>query len=311
MNKVNTNWLRIIIFVLCPLSLLLIPSCDPNAKWVTENVEIKLRIEQASAGFVTCEFTTNKEAYYLIAIEPARTGYNPMEHQKQFMSMALDSAYAAYLLWRNEQWRKDEFNVAPFASHSLQYGNEYYTFTGLKPDTEYWVYAFVVDPAAMKPAGHLVLENVQTAIYSDVQIQFEYRIKGRWDYTYPMDDHGKIEDRFPYLATTCDSLELVEAGQTPEVFFAYWYANLMTHPETANVLYGVKAVDNNGYNSRLSFEKGHTYYTTIAGFDGPFNHMVTYKFTWTGEDDQRYFREEDAVIVDGYDPEIMDPDSNG
>ena len=286
-------------------------SCDPDAKWVTEDVEIKIRIERASAGFAVCEFTTNKEAYYLIAIEEVRPGYNPMDHQKAFMSMALDSAYASYLLWRNELWQRDEFNVAPFASHSLQYGNEYYTFTGLKPDTEYWIYAFVVDPVAMKPVGPLVLKNVQTSLYSDIQVQFEYRVKGNWDYTYPMDDYGNIDNDFPYLAITCDSLELVEANQTPEVYFAYWYADQFAHPEEANILFGVKAVNNNGYSSRLAFQKGHTYYTTIAGFDGPINHMVTYKFTWTGENFQYYYTEDaDALIVDGYDEEIMLPNSN-
>ena len=119
-ERAKTNWIRLIILVLVPCSLLLTPSCDPEAKWETENVDITIRVECASAGFAVCEFTTSQEAYYLIAIEKIREGYNPMDHQKQFMSMALDSAYAAYLVWRNDLWQKDEFNVAPFASHSLQ-----------------------------------------------------------------------------------------------------------------------------------------------------------------------------------------------
>jgi len=92
------------------------------------------------------------------------------------------------------------------------------------------------------------------------------------------------------------------------VYFAQWYMDQLAHPQDANILYGVKAVDNNGYNSRLEFEEGHTYYTTIAGFDGPHNHMVTYKFTWTGKDYQRYFKEDyDALIIDNYDEETMNP----
>jgi len=287
---------------------ILLASCNPEAKWETQNVDITIRVESGSAGFVVCEFTTTKEAYYLIAIEQIREGYNPMDHQKQFMSMALDSAYAAYLVWRNDLWHEDEFNVAPFASHSLQYGNEYYTFTGLQPETKYWIYAFVVDPEAMKPAGRLFLDSIETSGFSDYMMQYEYRVKGTWDYTYPMDDYGLIENRFPYLAITCDSLELDSANQTPEVYFAQWYMDQLAHPQDANILYGVKAVDNNGYNSRLEFEEGHTYYTTIAGFDGPHNHMVTYKFTWTGKDYQRYFKEDyDALIIDNYDEETMNP----
>lgn len=299
---------------LLSLSLLvgvLFSSCNPDAKWETENVEITIRVERVSAGFAVCEFMTNKEAYYLIAIEEAQDDFDPMEHQKQFMNMALDSAYAEYLMWRNELWREDEFNVAPFASHALQYGNEYYTFTGLKTDTEYWIYAFVVDPNAMKPAGRLFMDNIHTSIYTDTEVMFEYRVKGTWDYTYPMDDYGLIDDEFPYLAITNDSLELAEIDQSPQDFYAYWYSDMLTYTDQANIIYGVKAVDNDGFNSHVQFLEGHTYYTTIAGFDGPHNHMVTYKFTWTGEDFQRYFREEDALIIDQYNEEIINSDANG
>ena len=52
-------------------------------------------------------------------------------------------------------------------------------------------------------------------------------------------------------------------------------------------------------NSSVEFEKGHTYYTYISGFDGAFNHHVIYKFKWDGEWTNYYFTEQDA-----------DPDSN-
>ena len=88
-NSIKTVWGRLIVLVLVPCSLLLCPSCDPNARWASENVGINMRVEAISAGFIICEFTTTQEAYYLIAIEEARPGYNPMEHQKSFMSSAL------------------------------------------------------------------------------------------------------------------------------------------------------------------------------------------------------------------------------
>ena len=83
------------------------------------------------------------------------------------------------------------------------------------------------------------------------------------------------------------------------MYFALWYADLLAYPEWANVLYGVKAVKNDGWNSSIAFEKGHTYYTYISGFDGGFNHHVIYKFKWDGEFTDYYFTEQDA-----------DPDSN-
>lgn len=291
---------RGVLSVLCMLYSVFFVSCDPNAKWSADNVEVTVRIENASTGFAVCEFTTTQEAYYLIAIEEARPGYNPMEHQKSFMSAALDSAYAAYLDWRNELWRKDEFNVAPFSSHSLQYGNGYYTFTGLKPNSKYWIYAFIVNPSTMQPAGQLAIDSIETILYSDIHMQYEYRIKGSWDYIYPMDDYGYIDNVYPYVAVTCDSLDVEKAGQTPVEYFKAWYANLDEHPEQADIIYGVKAVNHNGYSSREEFEEGHTYYTTIACFDGPYGQMLTYKFTWTGEDHEEYLREVDVFLMSEY-----------
>ena len=132
-----------------------------------------------------------------------------------------------------------------------------------------------------------------------MSIFFEYRVKGLWDYAYPMDGYGNICNIYPYVATTRDSLDIAESGDSPAMYFALWYADLLAYPEWANVLYGVKAVKNDGWNSSIAFEKGHTYYTYISGFDGGFNHHVIYKFKWDGESTDYYFTEQDA-----------DPDSN-
>ena len=65
-----------------------------------------MSVGRVSAGFAQCSFSTTKDAYYLISIEPVRAGYNPMDHQKQFMMLAW--AFSAYLLvnlaylWRKE-----------------------------------------------------------------------------------------------------------------------------------------------------------------------------------------------------------------
>ena len=274
---------------------MLLSSCDPEARWETKNVDIRMSLNNISAGFAECTFSTNKEAYYLIDCVPAREGEDPMKEQKQFMTLALDSAYAEYLAWRNDLLKESEFNIAPFASHALQYGDVDYIFTGLDADTHYWIFAFVVNPETMKPAGKLHLMDAYTTAGSTMTIQFEYRVKGYWDYIYPMNEYGNIVNRFPYVATTRDSLEIVESGDTPDMYFGFWYGLQLQYPQYVNVMYGVKAVENDGWDTYVLFEEGHTYYTYISGFDGSFNHHVIYKFTWTGEDFEQYFTEADAL----------------
>ena len=268
-------------------------SCNPEAKYETKDVEVFMTIDTVSAGFIECSFHTNKDAYYLIAIEAPWSDFNPEYNSKQFMTLALDSAYAEYLTWRNYLLRNKEFNVAPFASHSLHYGSVHHFFTGLEPNTDYWVYAFPVDPQTMKPIGALKLLNVKTTEQSVFNVHFDYRVKGTWDYVYPLNDKGEIYTRFPYIGETLDSLEIVSHGESPEIYFKLWAIDNFAHAPLADVYYGVKAFDNEGF---FGFEEGHTYYTCLCGFDGSFKQLTIYKFLWT-KDCEYYFVESDAANI--------------
>ena len=304
-KRAKTILTGLFILVFCPLSLLLTPSCNPEAKWETEDVTINMNVTTVSAGFIECSFSTSKEAYYLVSIAPVEEGVDPMAHQKQFMMLALDSANVEYLKWRNELLNQGEFNVAPFASHALQYGAVDYFYTGLLPNRDYWIYAFVVNPETMEPAGKLYLQQITTTKLSVMDIHFAYRIKGRWDYIYPMDTLGKIYNAFPYIATTRDSITLTEdslfSQEGAVLYFYFWCMERFTEPEKANVLYGVHAVENDGYQSSENWQEGHTYYTAICGFDGGFQQMTIYKFIWSGDSCNYYFRDTDpANIVDLY-----------
>ena len=284
-----------LLLILCSF---LLASCNTEAYYETKDVEVKMNITNVSSGFIECEYSTNKDAYYLIAIREPWEDFNPITHQKQFMQLALDSAYAEYLLWRNDLLHQQEFTIAPFSSHSLQYGKTSHFFTGLTPYTDYWVFAFPVDPETMRPAGKLVLENIKTSIASTVDVRFEYRVRGMWDYLYPVDTLGHINARYPYIAITKDSLELtteIAEWGTPLPFFYNWEEDMFDNPETADIFYGVKATE---HDDRLlttcTFEEGHTYYTGITGFDGLFKHMAVYKFTWH-KDCVYYFQDTDST----------------
>lgn len=285
MSKYNTLLLATVMVVLV--------GCETTPHYEVENVNISSHSQVISSGFIEHVFETDKDAYYLIGIEPAREGYDPGEpsNQKQFMTLELDSAYLEYLEWRSGLLKEGEFNVAGFASHALQYGETDYYFTGLKPNTDYWIYAFVVDPERMVHQGKLHVVTVRTNEQSTIDAHFEYRIKGEWDYIYPMDSKGHIQAHFPYLMVCMDSLDLREHFDSPSAFFNHYMNTFIRLPQYADLLYGVRTCKNNGYDNYIEFEEGHVYYTCIAGFDGMICHPTIYKFRWEGESTELYFKD--------------------
>ena len=123
----------------------------------------------------------------------------------------------------------------------------------------------------------------------------------RWDYIYPVDSLGDIYTRFPYVAATRDSADIAHSDDEAIDYFEDLYLNIMKNKLTENILYGVKASHNDGFDSDVNFEQGHTYYTAIAGWDGIIGQNVIYKFTWTGDNFDKYFRDADSIISDGED----------
>ncbi len=281
------------------LSIFVMGSCAlDEAKWVTEDVTISMNVGAVSAGFIECQFSTSKDAYYLIDCVPASSEYNPYDFQKQFMTLAVDSSYIKYLQWRYWLLESGESNVAPFASHSLQYGSVDKIFTNLVPDSAYWVFAFVVDPETLKPAGKLYLQTVHTSDSSIYDVHFDYRVRDVYDYIYPINDKdGSINYYFPYLAATRDSAWLADEYQkTPEEYFTDLFLLYSKYDLNEMVRYGVHVTKNDGYNSDEEFVIGHTYYTAIVSYDGFMGNNVIYKFTWTGESCDLYFTDEDNIV---------------
>ena len=290
------------ISVLCILYSVFFASCNPDAPWTTQDVTVRMHAKAVSAGYAEVSFSTDKDAYYFIDCVPVREGENPLDHPKQFMMLALDSAYTAYIEWRNWLLKSGEFNIAPFSSHMLQYGAVNHFFTNLKPETDYWVYAFVVDPQKQVPVGKLYLETITTPDHSIMDVHFDYRVRGQWDYIYPLNPDGKINNSYPYLAATRDSVYLAdEAQQSPEEYFSDLFDFLAEMNYVKDIRYGVQVVLNDGVDSDVLFELGHTYYTAIAGFDGVVGGGVIYKFTWLGEDYEAYFTNEDNIVTYGED----------
>ena len=288
MATLVSNIRRLLPIVLCAV----LAACNPNAVAYTEGVEITIDVEQVSAGFAQVRFSTNKEAFYLISIQPTREDIDPQKIAKTFMLLSLDSAYADYLYWRNKQLQQHIPFVADFPSHSLQYGNIKHFFTLLRPNTEYWVYAFVVDPITNKPAGKLFVETITTDSTSRIPVQFEYRIDGYWDYIYPKDSMGEIISTIPWVGETIDSVSIREGGwNSPGEYFFERFKHVY-HEDYERILYCIYAHENNGVSDGTSatyFKEGTTYYTAMAALDAPLkfplprNIYNIYRFTWIGE----------------------------
>ena len=288
MATLVSNIRRLLPIVLCAV----LAACNPNAVAYTEGVEITIDVEQVSAGFAQVRFSTNKEAFYLISIQPTREDIDPQKIAKTFMLLSLDSAYADYLYWRNKQLQQHIPFVADFPSHSLQYGNIKHFFTLLRPNTEYWVYAFVVDLITNKPAGKLFVETITTDSTSRIPVQFEYRIDGYWDYIYPKDSMGEIISTIPWVGETIDSVSIREGGwNSPGEYFFERFKHVY-HEDYERILYGIYAHENNGVSDGTSatyFKEGTTYYTAMAALDAPLkfplprNIYNIYRFTWIGE----------------------------
>ncbi|MGN0235426.1 MAG: hypothetical protein ACI4BD_03800 [Paludibacteraceae bacterium] len=290
-------------------------SCDPNAKAYTKHVEIDINIQNVSAGFVEVEFSTNREAFYLISIQPAKENVDPQEIAKSFMLLALDSAYIKYLEWRNIELQKHTPFVADFASHSLQYGTTNRTFCFLKPNTDYWIFAFGVDPETNKPFGKLFLQTVTTKQESTLPVDFHYRVLGEWDYVYPKDTAGEIISDVPWAGITVDSAafrviidtlrsETDTIPDSPGWFLTEIYKAVYSAEFNSMICYGVVAHQNNGDDSGTTstkFEEGHTYYSVYAILDGPLSYPVPrtkydiYRFTWHGDSTDLYFTSKDCT----------------
>ena len=304
------TWLRkhgshCVATLLVGMWLISFAACNPEVAAYTEGVEISIDVEKVSAGFAQVRFSTNKEAFYLISIQPTQEGVNPEKIAKTFMLLSLDSAYADYLYWRNRQLQQHIPFVADFSSHSLQYGDIKHFFTLLQPSTEYWVYAFVVDPRTNKPAGKLFLETITTDSVSTMPVQFEYRIDGAWDYIYPIDSTGEIISNIPWAAETMDSITIREGGwRVPGEYFFDRFKKVY-YEDYERILYGIYAHKNDGVGDGTSathFEVGKTYYTAMAALDAPLvfplpkNIYNVYRFTWTGEDMDTVFLPQNSML---------------
>lgn len=298
---------NIIFKIILACAALCATSCLMNIKpyFATEDVTLDMKVLRVGAGFchVNVEVKAfdglSDEAWFFLGICPEEE-YSKFKSDVEFMDWAVKGAKTEY-----DEWKKkygNDFMVADFASHSLKYGNTETFFNYLEADTDYRVFCFVMNPETEKPVGDLYKEKIHTEYFSKLDVCFDYRIKDHWDYIYPKDrTSGKLISDVPWVAMTADSLDVRRSGvEAPDEYFVAKYDEQIAD-KSLRILYGMYAYNNDGIGdmgNAVCFEEGHTYYTSIATFDGWLADYAYYKFTWTGPGMEILLTEEDDCYGD-------------
>ena len=257
--------------------------CNGFAKYNTKNVTIKVDIADISSGYICADFEPSKDAYYIAGAMEITDEYDPVNKPDHFMTLMADSLYRQYLDWRYEYLKDQVSYVADFSSHSLMYGATTRYFVDVEPDTDYWVYSFVVDPNSNQPCGDLYLTTVHTTAVHDGRLFFEATTDDETGfYVYPYSlDTGELSDDIPYTYDIAYSYEIFTyQGQTLEDGIRKYCDNLYATIVRYNLLsswmaFGVDYEDQSEW-----LLDGVESYLIIGEFDGGIVNRTVYRFTW-------------------------------
>lgn len=309
----ETTFIKALAFALA----MAVVSCRYNDKPVAyaEDVELDMQIEQFSTGFAQVSVEASKEAYYYITCQEVRPeSYSTLlslggedmlidvklssKMQKGLITELLTAEKDQYNHWRDSVLQTTE-HVADFASYILHYTVGDHYFYNLKPNTLYWLYSFPINPETFNPVGDLFVKTFRTCTESKYShIRFNYRVKGYWDYCYPVDPTtGMIASNVPWIGyTAClDDID-TELYKTPAQYFDHIYNNVGSD---AKIRRGIYTRCNDGKDdgtSKTLFLPGKTYYTGIYVYDGERCETAfdIYRFVWKGENTELFLTDAES-----------------
>lgn len=266
--------------------LLLAAGCTTSSKYHLMGVKFEIEVASVTRGYIHTYFYPSTVAYYVTGCMAVNDQYDPINKSEQFMTLMVDSLYIDYLDWRYNYLKNQEDYIADFASHSLQYGDSERYFQDLQPDTDYWVYAFVVDPGSKEPYDQLWLETVHTDSLSACRAWFDTRVQGSYFYMYPRDGaaDASILENVPYTGGIIDALDLLEAVPllplSPEnkldKYSEIAYDLAVDYGILSKITYtGVKSINYAG-----RFKAGHIYYIIVGELQGGIVNRAYYTFTY-------------------------------
>lgn len=266
-------------------------SCATEAVFETEKVKLEADILDISSGYIRVAANTSKDAYYVVGALPKDVmGFDPINKPKQFCTLILDSLYSDYLDWRFYYLKQGEEHIAPFSSHCLYYNKAEVYLEDLTKNTDYWLYAFVVDPVENKPVGDLVLKTFRTLDPKHKDMHFDAKIDGYFVMVYPHGENDEnLENTAPFVSVMVDSMTVDEViGRTLRpgdmtIVGEMLYQRYKEMPWMYRVSH---EIDKYSYEDDLwtPLVEGHKYYLLVAVIDGTLLNRTVFEFTWTGPD---------------------------
>lgn len=250
--------------IICLFALVLM-GCNPESEYQTKPVEIELEVpdEQLTAGTVGVNIRPKDDrVYYYCNVMPAADFHHT--NYSNFMTYVLDKAYRDYLDWRSSLLQTDIDYVATFASHCLSYGLDSRTFTGLKPETEYLVYAFCVNPDTRVQMGDLYMLRFTTRPYRESQMIFTYSIEHKEDGVWLTLEPSA--DTEPFIWDLVKDDEVEGKGLTPQGYVEQVAGMYHATGQTpVSSVYGFVP-----YNMSDFLSEGERYCLMVVGYNGDF-----------------------------------------
>lgn len=160
-----------------------ISSCNTVSPYSTDPCKISISIADGTptASYVLANFVTEGDVNYYYANVATKEEFNKATNHERFMQLCLDWEYVEYVNWRYDLLVDNAEYVTDFASHSLYYGSDSRYFRDLNPSTEYFLYAFCVNPETNQPIGPLYYVPFTTGDLKQSDITFQAMFKERED----------------------------------------------------------------------------------------------------------------------------------
>lgn len=248
-------------------------SCSDKAEFISGYTPIKISVEnnaiRATQLKVSIEPENDKVYYFCDVVE--KSVHTPGQGDLRFMQLTLDSLYRDYIDWRYQLLRENANYVAPFSSHCLSYGKDYRIFLNLKPNTNYYVYAYCVNPETNQPIGGLYTLPIKTTEVKPSTMTFTWERKGTHVAVTPSND----EELYIWDVVEEEMLTEWYDSDPEEYLKEYVEAYIAMDMLRDDICQSIT-----GFNFDYMFQEGGTYYFIVAGYDGEFTTPVySEKFT--------------------------------
>ncbi len=183
--------------ILCALVLC---ACNTEAPYITKDTEITFEAINVMGTQMSVIATPKDDRayYYFNIIEKSKFEQMNLTDE-HFMTVTLDSLYRSYLDWRKDYLFRNEEYITSFRSHTFHYGTFESFYINLRPQTEYLVYGFVINPVNIQlPVGKLHKMYIKTTdIIHDVSpMVIDFKVNTDDHYAYypnPMDPDNPMK----------------------------------------------------------------------------------------------------------------------